>query len=143
MNKNITLVTGGSSGLGLEIARIHLLNGDNVCIVGRSQKRLDSAAKDLKPSGASGELMAMSCNVAEENEVAGVFAEISRHRFEVKAVYNVAGIGIYSEPNNVTRQMVDQLLEANLIGLILMSTHALQAMNEKRWCARERHVIGC
>ncbi|MDD3926877.1 MAG: SDR family NAD(P)-dependent oxidoreductase, partial [bacterium] len=51
MNKSITLITGGSSGLGLEIARRHLLEGDNVCVLSRSRERLDQAEKELRSSG--------------------------------------------------------------------------------------------
>lgn len=130
MNKSITLVTGGSSGLGLEIARRHLLAGDNVCILGRSKERLYQAEKELKSSGCAGQLLSMACNVATEEDVTCIFAELSKQGFAFNTVYNVAGIGLYGKPEEVTREMIDKLVEANFIGLIVVSAHAIQAMKE-------------
>ena len=47
MNENDTVVViGGSSGLGLAVARRCLAEGALVVIAGRSQQRLDAASKD-------------------------------------------------------------------------------------------------
>lgn len=126
----ITLVTGGSSGLGLEIARCHLAVGENVCIVGRSQERLDKAVKELSHSKSSSKLLALSCNVADEKQVAIVFSKLAECGFTVRNVYNVAGNGLFGEPGDVTREMIDSLLQANFIGLMVVSTHALLAMKD-------------
>jgi short-subunit dehydrogenase len=124
------LVTGGSSGLGLEIARKHLVEGDNVCIVSRSKEHLAFAESELQTSNILGEVMFIPCNVAVEEEVIGLFEEISMNGYDVKIVYNAAGIGLFGEPQNVNSNMIHKLLEANFTGLIIVSTHALKAMNE-------------
>lgn len=130
MDKNITLVSGGSSGLGLEIARCHLKNGGNVCIVGRSKERLDGAVKELTKPESSGKLLAFPCNVANEEQVTEVFSKLEERGFTVRNVYNVAGIGLYCEPTHVTREMIDKLLEGNFTGLLVFSTYALRAMQD-------------
>ena len=43
MKTNVAIVTGGSSGLGLNIARHLLDRGVNTCIVGRNDTKLDDA----------------------------------------------------------------------------------------------------
>ena len=42
------LITGGTSGIGLAIAKSFLLNGSNVIITGRNQQKLDDAVNELK-----------------------------------------------------------------------------------------------
>jgi NAD(P)-dependent dehydrogenase (short-subunit alcohol dehydrogenase family) len=52
MNENDTVVViGGSSGLGLAVARRCLADGARVVIAGRSQQRLDAATKELGSPG--------------------------------------------------------------------------------------------
>jgi len=130
MDKNITLVTGGSSGLGLEIARCHLAGGENVCIVGRNEDRLRSAEEELKGVPGTGELVTLPCNVADETQVKKTFATLANRGFQLANAYNVAGVGLYGEAADVTREMIDKLLEANFTGLLVVSTYALRAMKD-------------
>ena len=52
MNANGTIVViGGSSGIGLEVARRSLADGATVVIAGRSQERLDAARAELARTG--------------------------------------------------------------------------------------------
>lgn len=131
MLNSITLVTGGSSGLGLEIARKHVLAGDNVCIVSRDLVRLKKAKDSLIPLNGAITIMALQCNVSKETEVTSVFSYLLKKGYVVKRLYNVAGMGIFCAPALVNREMVDEVLSASFIGLILMSTYGLRAMEEQ------------
>ena len=53
MSGRACLVTGGSSGIGLAIARRFVEDGASVCIAARSQDRLDAAAKSLGGAAAA------------------------------------------------------------------------------------------
>ena len=128
--KGLVLVTGGSSGLGYEIARVHLKNGDNVCILGRDHNPLNEAVKDLRQVAGDAEIFSYKCNVANEEAVSNVFKSIQDKGYQINCLYNIAGIGLFGEPEKVSREMIDKLLEGNFIGLIVMSTHAIRAMKE-------------
>jgi len=130
MNKKIVLVTGGSSGLGYELAKKHVLLGDNVCVLGRSEERLKEAATNLQTLSTDGSVLSEVCNVADEESVKRVFSLLAEEGYRLSVVYNVAGVGRYSEPENVTKQMIDELLEANFIGLIVVSTQVLPLMKD-------------
>lgn len=56
------LVTGGSSGIGLEVAREYLKKGANVSIMARDKKKLDAAKADL--SGTDGAIDSRICCVS-------------------------------------------------------------------------------
>ena len=61
------LVTGGGSGIGLEIATAYARLGAAVMIVGRNEDRLHEAAKVLSAEG--GKVAALKCDVRNPDEV--------------------------------------------------------------------------
>lgn len=63
----IAVVTGGTSGIGLETARLLLEEGARVAICGRDPARLEAAHADL---GGGDDLLAMGCDVLDREQVA-------------------------------------------------------------------------
>lgn len=61
------VVTGGSSGIGLETARLFLEEGARVAICGRNDDRLSAAVEEL--GGSSGRLVAQRCDVLDKVQV--------------------------------------------------------------------------
>ena len=46
--KKITLITGASSGLGKELARLYALDGNNLLLIGTNKERLNQVKEDLR-----------------------------------------------------------------------------------------------
>ena len=66
--KGLTVViTGGSSGIGLETARLFLKEGARVAICGRDANRLENARLDL--GGEASKLMSFQCDVLDREQV--------------------------------------------------------------------------
>lgn len=128
MNQNAAVVTGGSSGLGLSIATRLAAQGRSVCIVSRNQERLDRALAQLVRKGNNHHL-AFCGNIADEDAVCALFSRLENEFGTVDLVFNVAGIGRFGNAAEINRAVVDEVLEANLIGLILMSSHAFRTMS--------------
>ncbi len=74
----VALVTGGSRGLGLAMARELVDAGCRVAICARDRAELDRARADLESRG--GEAIAIACDVGDKDDVARMIAEI-RERF--------------------------------------------------------------
>lgn len=69
-------ITGGSEGLGLELARQLLVKGASVSIVSRTQAKLDAAARDLRASAQQAgvetpAVFAKACDVGSDAQVCG------------------------------------------------------------------------
>lgn len=80
LKDKVAVITGGSSGIGLETARIMLGAGARVAICGRNADRLDQARRDLEAGAGAENLLAMNCDVLRADEV-GAFRDAVRERF--------------------------------------------------------------
>ncbi len=84
------LITGGSRGLGLVMARMLLKEGARVAICGREQSTLDRAREELERSG--GGVLAIPCDVTDQVQVEAMVAAIHERWGAVDVLINNAGI---------------------------------------------------
>jgi len=117
------LVTGGSSGIGLAIARVLAEEGFALTLSARRPDKLESAANELRAAGA--EVLAVAGNVAQEADVMGV---VARHRDvygRLDVLVNNAGLGVSGPIDEVTTKHVDMQLAVNLRSMILFYREAM------------------
>lgn len=125
MNK-ISVISGGTSGLGLELADLLMRSGKNILILGRNNKKLADASSRLKKS--SGNLMSESliCNIGKEEDVRNVGEFLTNNSYTVEYLFNNAGVGLFTKAQNSTSALIDTIFEANLKGMILLTSEILR-----------------
>jgi NADP-dependent 3-hydroxy acid dehydrogenase YdfG len=117
------LVTGGSSGIGLAIARMLRDEGFDLTLASRTQEKIEAAAAEL---GAH----AVAANMGIEDDCVRVVAE-HRERFGgMDVLVNSAGIGIADSSEGLNTKHVDLMLGVNLRGLLLVTREALPLLRE-------------
>lgn len=84
--KNTVLITGGSAGIGLAMARLFIANDNRVIITGRNEERLQAAAKAL------GNVTAIHCNVNNAEDVQQLTERIQQDFPDLNILINNAGI---------------------------------------------------
>lgn len=126
MLKKISIISGGSSGLGLEIAELLIKSDNNVLILGRNREKLDLASKRLKKSVKNNAALSMSCNIGEEEDVRKVGHFLKENLYTTDYLYNNAGRGLFAKAETSTSLMVDTIFEANLKGMILLTSEILR-----------------
>ncbi|MCP4153525.1 MAG: SDR family oxidoreductase, partial [bacterium] len=131
MSTNITLITGGSSGLGFAIAKKLARKGKNICLTSRGETKLSGAVSLLKDQYKNATIISFPCNIGSEASVKKLFDFIESSGFEPDQLINCAGIGMLCEPDAATEELVDKVLEANLKGLILVTTYAIKKMTPR------------
>jgi NAD(P)-dependent dehydrogenase (short-subunit alcohol dehydrogenase family) len=87
----VAVVTGGTSGIGLETARLFLAEGAAVAICGRDEARLASAKSSLLGNASDRDLLAMRCNVLDQKEVAAFAAAVEQWKGRCDILVNNAG----------------------------------------------------
>lgn len=119
------LVTGGSSGIGLAIARMLHEEGFALTLAARKLGRLQAAAAEL---GAT----AVETDVSSEEDC---LALVERHREAhggLDVLVNSAGVGIAGTAGEVATKHLDLQLGVNLRGAVLVTREALPLLRATR-----------
>jgi short-subunit dehydrogenase len=124
--KKISVISGGSSGLGLEIAGQLKKEGKNIIILGRNPEKLEKARLRLLKSSGQGTVDTLKCNIGNENDVQSVEAYIKDKNLSVEYLFNNAGIGMFADAHTSDSAMIDTVFEANLKGMILLTSAVLR-----------------
>jgi len=130
------LVTGGSSGIGLAIARMLREEDFELTLVSRRPERIEAAAADL---GAA----AIAADVSEAEECERIVAE-HRDRFgRLDMLVNSAGIGIGGRIEDLPAKHHDLQLAVNLRGVFLVTQAAIPLLRESRgWVVNLASIAG-
>ena len=115
----VAIVTGGTRGIGLAIARLLAEDGASVVVSGRDAARLDAAVKELESLGAPA--LGVPAD-ATKREDADRLVEATRERFgRIDVLVNNAGITRDQLLVRMKDDDWDQVLDTNLRGVFLMT----------------------
>jgi 2-deoxy-D-gluconate 3-dehydrogenase len=126
----VVLVTGGSRGIGLEIAGQLLREKAKVVICARKKEGLEGAASFL----AGGEnLLAVPAHVAKEEDVEKLFDAVVRQYGTLDILINNVGMNLLT-PSLVDTEPAtwNKILESNLTGTFLCSRKAAKIMKDRK-----------
>lgn len=126
MRRKISLISGGASGLGLEIADILIRSDKNVVILSRNSEKLAEASARLRKSGGKNSVDVLVCNIGKEEDVRKAGDYLVKNNIAVEYLFNNAGIGLFSNAEESTSAMIDAVFEANLRGMILLTSEVLR-----------------
>ncbi len=131
MSGNTILITGGTSGIGLELAR-QLLELDNtVIITGRRQARLDAARAKLP------KLQTFESDVGKLDAMPKLFAEISAAFPKLNVLINNAGIGLKRNLNDasIPLEEITREIQTNVMGPVAMIQQFLPLLKRQEHAA--------
>jgi NAD(P)-dependent dehydrogenase (short-subunit alcohol dehydrogenase family) len=109
-NKTV-LITGGSRGLGLVLAREFAFEGARVAICARDQEELELAAIDLRNSGA--EVMTVKCDVTNPGEVENMVNQVRGRFGKIDVLVNNAGTIQVGPLEVMNREDFDKAMQAH------------------------------
>ncbi len=129
--KKISVISGGTGGLGLEIAALLAESGKNVLIIGRNKEKMESALERLRSKDCHGFAEGLICNIGKEDDINVVENYIRGNGFTVEFLFNNAGRGMFAGAETSDSVMIDTVFEANLKGLILLTSAILRITPEQ------------
>ena len=114
------LITGASSGIGYELAKVFARNGFNLVLVARNRERLETAAKVL-----SGEYLVdchvISADLSLVSDVEKVYKRVHESNLGVSVLVNDAGIGSYGPFLETDFKKESEMINLNVLGLSYMT----------------------
>jgi NAD(P)-dependent dehydrogenase (short-subunit alcohol dehydrogenase family) len=125
LNGKIALVTGATSGMGLETARVFAAEGAKVVITGRRQKELDEAAKSIGPSA-----LAVPGDVSKMADLDRLYSIIKDKYGRLDVIFANAGGGAVRPFAQVTEDQFDREFAINVKGLFFTVHKALPLLSD-------------
>ena len=119
------LITGGSSGIGLAIARMLRDEGYDLTISARNEERLAASAAEL---GAH----AVTANVALEEDCIRLVQEHVERFGSIDVLVNSAGVGVGGNVEQLTTKKWDLQLAVNLRGAFVVTRESIPKLKESR-----------
>ena len=85
------LVTGASSGLGIQFAKALANQGADIAITARRVDRLEQVKKEIEGMGV--QCLAVPCDVSKTDEIVSMVAKVKEHYGKIDILVNNAGVG--------------------------------------------------
>jgi len=130
------LVTGGSSGIGLAIARMLGEEGFGLTLASRTAEKVEAAAGELGGH-------AIAADMSKPEDCERVVAEhVARHG-GLDVLVNSAGVGIAGRVEDAQLKHIDRQLNINLRGLVLVTQAAIPHLRASRgWIVNLASIAG-
>jgi short-subunit dehydrogenase len=135
MNKElkgkVVLITGASSGFGMDAARLFAREGCSVILAARRIDRLQELAAAIQKEG--GEAFAVPVDVAEREEIEIMIQTVLDLYGHVDILFNNAGFGRLAWHENMSPERdIETQIDVNLLGVIQVTRAILPYMLERR-----------
>ena len=122
----VTLVSGGTRGIGRALAEGFAQRGSNVIITGREQAATERAAAEIDTG--SGQVTPFACDVAKPEQIEPLVAHIDKQFGRIDTLINVAGINRRKPALEVSESDYDAIVDVNLKGAFLLSQSVARVM---------------
>jgi short-subunit dehydrogenase len=128
LGKNV-LITGGSRGLGLALAREFAVQGARLAICGRDAESLERARASLERL--AGEIVAVPCDVADRASVEALLQQVHRSLGPVDVLVNNAGVIEVGPAETMSLADYEVAMATNFWGLLYPTLAVLPEMRER------------
>jgi NAD(P)-dependent dehydrogenase (short-subunit alcohol dehydrogenase family) len=130
LERKTVLITGGSRGLGLALAREMLAQGAQVAICGRDATSLQRAETSLRRIG--DRVLGVSCDVTKPDDVAALVARVHSKLGPVDILINNAGVIEVGPAETMSVADYQEAMATNFWGMLYPTLAVLPDMRQRR-----------
>jgi short-subunit dehydrogenase len=130
-DRSTALVTGASSGIGRELAKLLAEDRYDLVFVARRGKRLEELGRDLTAAfGVAAKVIVK--DLANPKAPEEILAELQRSELSIDILVNSAGFGVYGPFARTDRQKELEMIQVNVVALTDLTKLLLPAMIGRR-----------
>lgn len=125
------LITGASSGIGLELAQVFGRNGYNLVLISRDEKSLKNVGENLKDTYK----IMVDCivkDLTQHNSPQEIYSELQERNISVDIVVNNAGQGEFGDFAAIPLERERELVNVNISALVSLTNLFLKDMLERK-----------
>ena len=128
--KGYALITGATSGIGYELAKVFAKNGFDLFIIARSEGELQRTSEELKQQF-NVTVETITADLFEPENAFGIFDEIKQRDVQINVLVNNAGQGEYGEfiETDINREI--DIIQLNIVSLVVLTKHFLKDMVQR------------
>lgn len=130
LENKVAIITGGTRGIGLEIARLFKENKAEVIIFGSKKETVDNAIKKLKEEGY--EVSGFSPNLLDYTEVEETIHKIHTQYGHIDILINNAGISANKKIEDTSSKDFNDIMELNVNAMFNMTKSVIPYMKENK-----------
>lgn len=127
----VALVTGASSGLGVQFAMALARQGADVAIVARRLDRLEEVKKDIEALGRKA--LAVRCDVTDSQNITDAVAEVKEHFGRIDILVNNAGVAAFEPAATQTDDSWEWVMDVNINGVYYFAREVGKVMIEQKY----------
>ena len=125
-NNKYALITGATSGIGYELAKLFAADNYNLVLVSRNQQELDNKAAELRQQGI--EVITIAKDLFNRQEAFDLYDEVKTRGLQIDVLVNDAGQGLYGEfkDTDINREL--SIIDLNIASLVILTKQFLKDM---------------
>ena len=100
-------------------------------ILGRNNEKIAEASSRLSKSLKKNSVDSLICNIGKEADIKKLGEYLTKNELSVDYLFNNAGMGLFTKADTSTSAMIDTVFEANLKGMILLTSEILRLTPDK------------
>ena len=125
----VALVTGGNGGLGLGMALGLAEAGAHIAVAGRNTEKTATALGQIEATGVKA--LGLKADLSRESDIIEMVAKTIEVFGRLDILVNNAGMVVRKEPQDLTAEEWDQVLDVNLRGAFLAAKNAYPHMKRQ------------
>jgi len=133
----VSLVTGGTSGIGLAAANALAREGSHVYITGRRERELANAVQQIGSN-----VTGVQGDVSNAQDLDHLFAKIRGEKGKLDILFANAGIAKYAALGDITEELYDSIFNVNVKGVLFTVQKALPLMPDGASIILNASVVG-
>ncbi len=131
LSGKVAVVTGASSGIGIQVAKAYAEQGASVALLARRYEKLEAVAKEIEALG--GKALPVQCDVTQEDQVIRAIDKVIEEFGKIDILMNNAGTASKGSVEEIEQPEWDRVMNLNVKSIFLVSKHVVKHMKENNY----------